>query len=218
MAVPRGAAERGREALARFRKEYGERYSYLRHGTGFQLLVAVILSAQTPDALTNKVTPELFRRWPTPHALARADVDEVRAAIRPVNFSHGKAQRIVDAARMVEERFGGKVPRAMADLLEIPGVGRKTANVVQGHLFDESEGVGVDTHVKRVSYRLALTTEEDPEKVETDLNRVFEPRDYPSVNFYFIAHGRAICRARAPKCSECVVTDVCPKKGVARKT
>lgn len=216
MAHPRGARKRAGVALDRLRRAYGERYSYLHHETPFQLLVAVILSAQTPDALTNKVTPELFRRWPDADALARADPDEVHRVIRSVNFSRGKSRRLVAAARMVRDAYGGQVPRALEELVAIPGVGRKTANVVQGHVWNASEGVAVDTHVKRVSFRLGLTNEEDPEKVELDLNRVFEPADYPDVNFYLIAHGRAVCVARKPKCGACVLDDVCPKRGVAK--
>jgi endonuclease-3 len=122
----------------------------------------------------------------------------------------------VATAKRVVEDFGGEVPRSMEDLTSLPGVGRKTANVVQGHLWGKSDGVAADTHVMRVSYRLALTTEQEPVKVERDLNHVFAPEDYPDVNFHFIAHGRATCHARSPKCGECVVNDICPKKGVAR--
>ncbi|MEA3199368.1 MAG: endonuclease [Thermoplasmata archaeon] len=217
MAIPRGGKARGPAALARLEREYGPRYSFLDHGSDFQLLVAVILSAQTPDALVNKVTPALFKRWPTPQKLAKADPDDVLAAIRRVNFSHGKSQRIVACAQKLLDEFGGQVPRDLDALTSLPGVGRKTANVVQGHLFGASTGVGVDTHVKRVSFRLGLTDQTEPEDVERDLNRVFAPADYPDVNFCLIAHGRAICRAPRPKCPDCLLADLCPKKGVNPK-
>lgn len=214
MAIPRGGKARGPEALDRLRRAYGERYSFLHSESDFQLLVAVILSAQTPDALVNRVTPELFRRWGTPQKLARADVDAVRAVIAPLNFYYGKAQRIVDTAKALMSEHAGAVPRDTGALMALPGVGRKTANVVLGHLSGAPEGVGVDTHVKRVSYRLGLTTAEDPEGVETDLNRIFPPADYADINFTFIAHGRAICVARKPRCPDCLLADICPKKGV----
>jgi len=212
--LPRGAKTRAPEALARLRRRYGAWRSYLDHETPFQLLVAVALSAQTPDALTNKVTPELFRRWPDAASLAEAHPDDVLEVIRPLNFSYGKSRRLVAAARMVRDEFGGEVPRAMEDLVKIPGVGRKTANVVQGHAWRASEGVAVDTHVKRVAFRLGLTANEDPVTVERDLNRLYPKEHYPLVNFYFIAHGRATCTARRPACPDCVLADICPKRGV----
>lgn len=212
--LPRGAKARAPEVLARVRKEYPEPYCFLDHGSPFQLLVAVILSAQCTDAQVNKVTPALFAKYPTPEALARAPRAEVERLVFTTGFYREKAKRIQQTAQMVVERFGGEVPRSMEDLMSLPGVARKTANVVQSYVHGQSEGICVDTHVKRVAFRLGLTSAEDPVKVEQDLMRVYEPAHYEEVPFYFISHGRAVCDARRPACSRCVVSDLCPKRGV----
>lgn len=212
--LPRGAKVRAPEVLARFQKEYPEPYCFLDHGSPFQLLVAVILSAQCTDAQVNKATPALFAKYPTPAALAGAPRENVERLVYTTGFYREKAKRIQETARMIEATFGGEVPRSMADLMSLPGVARKTANVVQSYVHGQSEGICVDTHVKRVAYRLGLTSAEDPVKVEQDLMRVYEPAHYEEVPFYFISHGRAVCDARRPACSRCVVRDLCPRRGV----
>lgn len=215
MSPPRGAKANAPEALSRFRAAYPARYSYLLHETPFQLLVAVILSAQAPDALVNRRTPGLFAKYPTPEAMMGATRDEVFALIDPIPFAYTKAKHLLGTARLLVEKHGGALPRSMEDLVELPGVARKTASVVQGYVFGASEGVAVDTHVRRVSYRLALTEHEAPPRIEKDLMALYPPEDWPDVNFYFIQHGRhGPCVARRPRCPECIVEDICPRKGV----
>ena len=205
---------RAKEALARLRRGYPPRHAFLDHATPFQLLVAVALSAQWQDRLVNRVTPALFARFGTPEAMARASPEEVLALIRPATFAPTKAQRLVEMARLLVERFGGGVPRTLEDLTSLPGVGRKTASVVQGYVWGEAESVAVDTHVKRVSYRLGLTTTLDPDRAADELGALYPRKDWPDLNYYLIQHGRAICRARKPSCGDCLVADLCPKVGV----
>ncbi len=214
MALPRGARLRAPEALARMAKEHEPRYCFLDHGGPFQLLVAVILSAQCTDAMVNKVTPELFRRWPTPQALAKAPRAEVEKVVYRTGFYRAKAKNIQGCAAMLVERFGGEVPRRMADLMSLPGVARKTANVVQGNVWGQSEGVCVDTHVGRVARRLGLTAEEDPVGVEEDLMRLYPEKDWIEAPYHFIQLGRSFCDAKKPDCANCYLADLCPKRGV----
>jgi endonuclease-3 len=215
MALPRGAKLRAPEALARMKREHEPRYCFLDHGSPFQLLIAVILSAQCTDAMVNQVTPELFRRWPTPQALAKAPRAEVEKVVYRTGFYRAKAKNIQGCAQMLVERFGGEVPRGMADLMSLPGVARKTANVVQGNVWGRSEGVCVDTHVGRVARRLGLTTAEDPVGVEEDLMRLYPEEEWIEVPYHFIQHGRGACDAKKPDCGACSLTDLCPKRGVA---
>lgn len=205
---------RGAEALARFREAYGERASYLNHETPFQLLVAVILSAQMTDAGVNRVTPALFEAYPTPRRMAEAAVADVLRLIEPVNFARSKARHLVETARRLVADFGGEVPRSMEDLTSLPGVGRKTAAVVQGYVWNEADTVAVDTHVSRVAERLGLTSSREPRKAERELEALFPRSDWPAINDSFIAHGRAVCKARRPLCETCVVKGICPKIGV----
>jgi len=218
VALPRGAKRRASEVLERLRKEYPEPYCFLHHETPFQLLTAVILSAQTTDAQVNRVTPALFAKCPTPRALAAAPRKTIERLVFTTGFYREKAKRIQGAAAMIGERFGGEVPRSMSELMELPGVARKTANVVQSYAFGQSDGICVDTHVKRLAFRLGLTRDEGPEGVEKDLMRLY-PRDhYEDVPFYFISHGRSVCAAKKPACSRCFLTDLCPKRGVISST
>ncbi|HWH08321.1 MAG TPA: endonuclease III [Candidatus Thermoplasmatota archaeon] len=204
-----------RRVLTRLRREYGPPRAFLRHETPFQLLVAVILSAQSADAGVNKVTPALFAKYPTPEAMARARVDVLRRILEPgVQYAWTKAPRLKETARRIVEDFGGEVPRSLDDLTSLPGVGRKTASVVQGYLWGEADTVAVDTHVKRVTYRLGLTSRDDAKVAERELSALVPRRDWPDVNFYCIAHGRATCRAVRPACGRCVLSDLCPKVGV----
>jgi endonuclease-3 len=173
-----------------------------------------VLSAQTTDASVNQATPALFARYPTPAALAEAPVEDLRRLLRPIRFSESKAPRLRELARLLVERFDGEVPRTMADLTSLPGVGNKTAAVVQGYLWGEAESVAVDTHVKRVARRLGLTSTDDARRAERELGALYPKSEWPDINFYFIKHGRTICRAPRPLCEECLVNDICPKVGV----
>jgi endonuclease-3 len=214
MALPPGAKARAPEALARMAKEYEAPYCFLRYETPFQLLVAVILSAQCTDAMVNKVTPGLFAAYPTPQALAGAPREDVERLIHRTGFYRNKAKNVQGCARMLVERFGGEVPRSMADLMSLPGVARKTANVVQSEVYGLSEGVCVDTHVGRVARRLGLSRSEDPVKVEADLMKLYPEAAWSDVPYYYIRHGRAVCDAKKPRCGACFLADLCPKRGV----
>jgi len=218
-AAPRtapGAKERAPLALERMERQYGEPYWFLDFETPFQLLVAVVLSAQCTDAMVNRVTPELFARYGTPQKLAAAPREDVERIIYRTGFYRNKAKNIQGAARHILERHGGEVPRTMDELLEVPGVARKTANVVL-ELVGDNEGVCVDTHVGRVARRLGLTRAPDPVKVEQDLMRLYPREQWGRLPFYFIMHGREICDAKRPACGECFLADICPKRGVVAR-
>jgi len=179
------------------------------HRDAFQLLVATILSAQSTDEMVNKTTPALFARYPTAADLADANPDELETLIRSTGFFHSKARSLLGMARAVEERFDGQVPSALEDLVTLPGVGRKTGNVVRSVWFD-LPGLPVDTHVGRLSRRLRLTAETDPVKAEADLNRLIPEAERGMFSLRLIEHGRAVCVARRPRCDVCVLADVCP--------
>ena len=215
MGRPRTPRGRARETIAILAEEFpGEARELcaLVHDNPFQLLAATILSAQTTDENVNTVTPALFARYPTPADLAAADPDEVERLIYPTGFFRAKTRSLLGMAVALEERFGGEVPTAMADLVTIPGVGRKTANVVRSVAFG-LPGLPVDTHVGRVSRRLGLTTQTDPAKVEADLDAIVPARERGAFSLRLILHGRRTCQARRPKCGECVLAGFCPKIG-----
>ncbi len=199
-----------REILRGLDEEYSDAECALHHDSPFQLLVATILSAQCTDVRVNKVTPQLFGRYPTPREMAQADEEELQAIIRSTGFFRNKAKNLVGAARRIVETFKGKVPESMEELLQLPGVARKTANVVLGTAFGISSGVVVDTHVKRLSYRLGLTHNKDPNKVERDLMGQIPGDRWISFSHQLIHHGRRICNSRKPKCEACVLVNVCP--------
>ena len=205
--------ERAVEFCERLERRYGPVECFLDHENPFRLTIAVLLSAQTTDAQVNKVTPELFRRWPTPEALAGAEVSEVADVIKTLGFYKSKAAHAVAAAQMIVSDYGGEVPASMDELVKLPGVGRKTANIVLNVGFGIVEGIAVDTHVNRVAHRLALspkTHEEEPLKTEQDLLKIL-PREYwESVNHQWITFGREVCNARSPKCGDCFAADLCP--------
>lgn len=182
----------------------------LGHANAFQLLVATILSAQATDAKVNELTPELFRRFPSPEALASADVREVEALIRPINYYRTKARHLVALARALVERYSGHVPERMEDLTSLPGVGRKTANVVRSEAFGATDGIVVDTHVRRVAQRLGLTVHDDPDRIEQDLLASVPPEERRAFALRLIQHGRTVCTARAPRCDVCGLADLCP--------
>lgn len=211
--LPPGALARAPEVLARLRREYGEPYWFLDFETPFQLLVAVVLSAQCTDAMVNRVTPELFAKYGTPEKLVAAERSDVERIVFRTGFYRNKAKSIQGAARHLLEHHGGEVPRTMKELLDVPGVARKTANVVL-ELVGKEEGVCVDTHVGRVARRLGLTRASDPRRVELDLMRLYPRDDWGDVPFYYISHGRAICEAKRPACGKCLLADICPKRGV----
>ncbi len=184
----------------------------LVHDDTFQLLAATILSAQTTDETVNRVTPAVFRRYPTPADLAAADPEQLEALIKPSGFFRAKARSLRGMAAALEERFGGAVPERMEDLVTLPGVGRKTANVVRSVGFG-LPGLPVDTHVGRVSRRLGLTTATDPIEAEADLNALVPPAERGRFSLRLIQHGRRVCVARRPRCGACVLADFCPSAG-----
>ena len=195
---------------------YGPVECFLDHGSPYRLVISVLLSAQTTDAQVNKVTPELFRRWPSPEALAAASPEEVAEVIRSLGFYKSKARHAVEAAQMIVSDYGGEVPHTMTELTRLPGVGRKTANIVLNVSFGIVEGIAVDTHVNRIAHRLALspkTHEKEPLKTEQDLLKLL-PREYwRDVNHQWIRFGREVCSAKAPRCGECPMADLCPSVG-----
>jgi endonuclease-3 len=212
MAKPRTPKGRARETAARLAEEYpgtARELCALHHDTPFQLLVATIMSAQTTDERVNLVTPALFARYPTAADLAAADPDEVEALIRPTGFFRAKTRSIIGMAAALVDRYGGQVPVAMADLTSLPGVGRKTANVIRSVDLD-APGLPVDTHVGRLSRRLGLTADTHPVKVELELDQMLPPRQWGPFSLRMILHGRAVCLARTPRCAECVLADFCP--------
>jgi len=212
MARPRTPKGRARETVARLADEYpGDERDLcaLVHDSPFQLLVATILSAQTTDENVNKATPAVFARYPTPADLAAANPDEIERLVHSTGFFRSKARALMGMAAALEERFGGQVPTAMADLVTLPGVGRKTANVVRSVGFGLS-GLPVDTHVGRLSRRLGMTSELDPVRVETELDQLVPAAERGRLSLRLIVHGRRVCQARSPRCGECLLADFCP--------
>lgn len=206
-----GAAKvRSPAILDRLKRAYPDARCALDHRNAFELLVATILSAQTTDVRVNLVTPRLFSRYPNAAALARARQADVEAIIRSTGFFRNKARSIIGMAQAVVADHGGKVPGTMDELLTLPGVGRKTANVVLGNAFGLNEGVVVDTHVGRLSKLLGLTRQTDPVKIEQALMKLFPRDDWALLSHLLIFHGRRVCIARRPKCGECVLADLCP--------
>ncbi len=203
-------AERARIIMDRLAGLYPDAHIMLEYDTPFRLLIAVILSAQTTDAGVNKVTPVLFERFPEPADLAGADPAEVEEIIRPTGFFRNKTKAIIGAAQKVVAEHGGEVPDTMEGLIGLPGVARKTANIVISNAFGIVEGIAVDTHVFRLAHRFGLSEHKDPDKVERDLMEVFPREEWFHVNYRFIDHGRAVCTAKRPACGACALNDVCP--------
>jgi endonuclease-3 len=212
----RGAelAAHAKEVLARLKREYPDAHTELDFTNAFQLLVATILSAQCTDKRVNMVTPELFRTFPTARELACAEAARLEEMIRSTGFFRNKTKSLLGMSVAVVERHNGEIPRTMAELVQLPGVGRKTANVVLGNALGVSEGVVVDTHVGRLSIRLGFTNETDPVKVEQVLMRLVPPEDWVIVSHLLIFHGRRVCIARTPRCADCVLNDICPSSRV----
>jgi endonuclease-3 len=203
------APERVSKIIAGLQKAYPGATCALVHHNAWELLVATILSAQCTDARVNMVTPELFRRFPTPAAMAKASLPELEELIRTTGFFRNKAKSILGAAKAVVERFGGKVPKTMDELLTLPGVARKTANVVLGVAYRIAVGIVVDTHVLRLTRRLELTLNTEPKKVEQDLIKIIPKDHWIDFSHELILHGRAICIARKPRCADCAIEKEC---------
>ena len=198
------------ELITRLRAAYPDAHCALDYETPIQLLVAVILSAQCTDERVNLTTPALFARYPTAEALAAADQAELEAIVRPTGFYRNKARFLRQTAARLLEVYGGDVPPQMEELLTLPGVARKTANVVRGEIYGLADGVTVDTHVKRLSARLGLTAETDPVKIERDLMGVIPHQSWIEIAHLLIWHGRRVCTARKPNCPACPLNDICP--------
>jgi endonuclease-3 len=196
--------------IRRLREHYPQVRTALAFGNPLEILVATILAAQCTDERVNKITPGLFRKYPSAAAFAAADRAELEAEIRPTGFFRNKAKSIVGAARRIVEAYGGAVPDSMEELLTLPGVARKTANIVLAAGYGKAEGIAVDTHAGRLSRRLGLSREEDPVKVERDLMALVPRKDWLDFNFLLVEHGRAICQARKPRCPECFLRRLCP--------
>ena len=212
--VNRKEAHRVFEILRLLAQEYGEATCALHHDGAYQLLVATILSAQCTDARVNMVTPALFRRDPDAHAMARADLDELQELIRSTGFFRNKSKSLRGSARRLVEEFEGEVPANRPDLLKLPGVARKTANVVLGTAYGIASGVVVDTHVGRLSRRLGLTHQKTPVKVEKDLMDLIPRDEWINFAHRLIHHGRRVCQSRKPRCEECAFADLCPRIGL----
>jgi len=202
--------ERAAEVVRRLTERYPAPQTALDHAGAWELLVATILSAQSTDETVNKVTPELFKRWPTPEALAGADSGELERVIYPTGFFRNKSKSILGAAQAILERHGGEVPETLEELVALPGVGRKTANVVLGSFFGVESGVVVDTHVGRLTRRLGLTRETDPVKAEQDLMAILPRDQWTSFSHRLIYLGREVCTAKDPRCDQCPLADICP--------
>ena len=212
MGKPRTIKGRAREVARRLTGEYPAECA-LVHRNPYELVVATILSAQCTDERVNLVTPEVFRRWPTPADLAGADPAEVESVIMPTGFFRNKTRSLVGMAQALEERFGGEVPKKLEDLVTLPGVGRKTGNVIRSVAFD-LPGLPVDTHVGRLTRRLGLTVSEDPVKVEREISEMLPPREWGGFSLRLILHGRQVCVARKPRCQDCLLADICPSSRV----
>ena len=202
------------EVISRLKEEYPNARTELTWSNPLELLVATVLSAQTTDVRVNQVTPGLFEKYRSARDFAKADPESLEAEVRPTGFYRNKARSLRNMARALVEDHDGEVPCTMKELTSLPGVGRKTANVVLGNAFGIDEGVVVDTHVRRLSNRLGLTTHKDPEKIEKDLLKVVPERDRTIFSHLLIFHGRRVCKARKPDCPNCVLNDICPSSSV----
>ncbi len=199
--------------VERLRKVHPDAHCELNHSNPFELLLATILSAQCTDARVNMVTPALFKKYPTPQKLAKAPLADVQELIKSINFFNNKAKSLLGCAQMLVEKFKGEIPKTVEELEELPGVGRKTANVVLGNAFNINTGIVVDTHVKRTAHLLGLTKETDPAKVEVDLMKLFPQEDWCDLSHLLIFLGRRTCIANRPQCDLCNLKDVCPSSG-----
>jgi endonuclease-3 len=196
--------------LTRLKKQYPRARIALNFSNNWELLVSVILSAQSTDKQINKITPALFNKYKTVHDYAKANVKEFEKDIYSSGFYRNKAKNIIAAAKIIVEKFNGEVPDTMEELITLPGVARKTANIILGNAFNKVEGIAVDTHVIRLSNRLGFSDQKNPVKIEKDLMNLFERKDWFKLTYVLIDHGRAICDAKKPKCDKCFLNDLCP--------
>ena len=204
--------KQARDVIRLIKKKIPEPKTALRFRSVFQILVAAVLSAQSTDVQVNKITKTLFRKYRSIKAFAEAPLEELQSDVSSVNFYKNKARNIQNSARMVIKEFGGRVPRTMDELVRLPGVARKTANIILTDGHGITVGIAVDTHVIRLTNRLGLTTHKDPVKIEQDLLELAPKKDWPIVSHLLILHGRTVCKARAPKHDECVLYKVCPSR------
>ncbi|HIH18451.1 TPA: endonuclease III [Candidatus Micrarchaeota archaeon] len=210
--------ERALKILSSLKRAYPEASCSLDHSSPLELLISTILSAQCTDERVNKVTPALFARFRTARSFADADIAELESFARSTGFFRNKAKNIKAACRIISERHNGKVPKTMEEMLELPGVARKTANIVLGNAYGVIEGVPVDTHAIRLSRLMGLTKNHDQNKIERDLMKLIPREDWLNISNLFVHHGRAVCIARRPACSKCPVNKLCPKVGVNRNS
>ncbi|OGG06919.1 endonuclease III [Candidatus Gottesmanbacteria bacterium RIFCSPLOWO2_01_FULL_40_10] len=196
--------------MSLLKKHYPEAKIVLNFNNNWELLVAVVLSAQCTDKMVNKVTSTLFKKYSVLDDYIKADFNEFAADIKPTGFYRQKAKNILSTANMIKTEYKGHVPDTMSDLLKLPGVARKTANIILGNAFAKSEGIAVDTHVRRLSQRLGLTKNSNPVKIEIDLMKLFDRREWFQLTYLFIEHGRRICNAKKPKCDQCFLNQLCP--------
>jgi len=209
MARPRGAKARAEAVVTLLAEQYPDAHTALHHSNAYELLVATILSAQSTDERVNMVTPALFAKYPTPADLAAADPTELEELIHSTGFFRSKAKNLIGMAHAVEERYSGKIPTEIDDFVTLPGVGRKTGNVVRS-VWYRLPGLPVDTHVMRLSHRLKLTNEDDPVKIEHDLGTMVPPDEWGMLSLRLIDHGRLVCHARKPRCDQCILAGICP--------
>ena len=200
------------EVLHRLTKLYPDAHCELNHSNAYELLIATILSAQCTDVRVNMVTPALFKKYPSPQKLAKAKLEDVEELIKSINFFRNKSKSLIGCAQMLIEKHQGEVPKTVDELSELPGVGRKTANVVLGNAFNINTGVVVDTHVKRTSHLLGFTKNTDPEKIEKDLMKIYPNEHWTMLAHLLIFHGRRTCIARRPQCDLCTLKDICVNK------
>jgi endonuclease-3 len=213
MAVAKEEKARVRRIIRLLREHYPRSRTALEFSSPLELLVATILAAQCTDERVNRITPVLFKRYPGAAELAAAERSELEDIIRPTGFFRNKAKSIMDAARKIVDDFGGKVPDSMDELIQLPGVARKTANIVLAAAFKKAEGIAVDTHVRRLAGRLGFSKNDDPEKIERDLMELVPREDWLDFNFMLVDHGRAVCQARKPDCPGCFLSRLCPSAG-----
>ncbi len=205
------------EVLQRLKKEYPDVKYYLNFSNPLELMVAAILSAQVRDEVVNATTPKIFSKYKTAKDYANADPTEFEKEISKITFAKNKAKNIIEACKILVEKFNGKVPNTMDDLLQLPGIGRKTANTILINAFGIVNGIPTDTHVIRVSYRLGWTGSQNPEIIEKNLMQILPKSVWKEIPYLLKAHGRAVCKAPYPFCSKCIVADLCPKKGVTKQ-
>ncbi|MDE5833540.1 MAG: endonuclease III [Desulfovibrio sp.] len=204
--------DQARLVLAGLKKRYPAPGTLLTFRSPWELLTAVILAAQCTDARVNTVTPAFFARWPGPEELASAALDEIEEVIRPTGFFHNKAKNLLGCAQIINEKHGGIVPDSMEELIKLPGVARKTANCVLFAAYGINAGMAVDTHVKRLSFRLGLSANTEPDAIEKDLTAIFPREEWGNVNHMLVQFGRDVCDARKPACGQCEFESVCPKR------